>query len=392
MTTFKKKSLLPNGFKDELPPNAHLRAVLEERLLDSFKTFGYELTIPSLAEFQTNLLSGAGAVNDENTFRILDTISNQILGIRADITLQIGRIANVRLSSANRPLRLMYCGDVMRVQAPSVRPSRQFRQIGCELIGIDSIKADIEIITLSTFSLKNLGVTYLSIDLCLPKIVQLCADNLNLNYAEIKPIVEKKDLTSAKKIMNNKNNIFAQMIASIGTYARSIELLRALKNNPDIKNNSAILNLIDRLIKVADELHNNNFNHTITIDICESKGFSFQSGLSFSIFTNQLSTEIGRGGRYIIDDSLESSTGFSIFPDNLLKIIPTPPAQNKIYAPLNSDFKQVGKLRKLGKMVICEIENNLSKPSNDYNKLQAAKMGCDYILDGCDIVKLKKGK
>ena len=91
-------------------------------------------------------------------FRVMDPVSQRMMGIRPDITPQIARIAGARLRHAPRPLRLGYAGDVLRVRGTQLRPERQFTQAGVELIGVDAPAADAEVIVMAAGALADLGV------------------------------------------------------------------------------------------------------------------------------------------------------------------------------------------------------------------------------------------
>ena len=70
------------------------------------------------------------------------------MGIRADMTDQIARIALTRLADEPRPLRLAYAGHVLRLKGTQLNPARQILQVGAELIGTDSAQADAEVVLL----------------------------------------------------------------------------------------------------------------------------------------------------------------------------------------------------------------------------------------------------
>ena len=129
------QALLPPGMVDLLPPEAEFEARTTERLIAAFRRNGYELIKPPLVEFEENLVTGSGAATAAQTFRLMDPDSQRMLAIRADMTLQISRIASSRLSDLPRPLRLSYAGQVLRIKSSNLRPQRQFGQVGAELIG-----------------------------------------------------------------------------------------------------------------------------------------------------------------------------------------------------------------------------------------------------------------
>ncbi len=88
----------------------------------------------------------------------MDPVSQRMMGVRADMTPQVGRIAASRLKGAPRPLRLSYAGQVLRVKGEQMRPERQIGQAGVELIGVESAAADAEAVLLAAEALKQLGV------------------------------------------------------------------------------------------------------------------------------------------------------------------------------------------------------------------------------------------
>ena len=130
MTDSTHRGLLPTGLADILPPEAEFEASVTESLMTSFAQYGYERVKPPLIEFEDVLLSGSGSTTAKQTFRMMDPISQRMLGVRADMTLQIARIASTRLGDVPRPIRLSYAGQVLRVKGSDLRPKRQFGQIG----------------------------------------------------------------------------------------------------------------------------------------------------------------------------------------------------------------------------------------------------------------------
>src|SRR5476651_1254647 len=155
-------ALLPAGLRDLLPPEAETEASAVEALMAVFAAHGYQRVKPPMLEFEDSLLAGSGAAVAEQTFRLMDPDSQRMMGVRADMTLQVARLAATRLANAPRPLRLSYAGEVLRVGAAQLNPERQLRQIGCELIGSLDAAADAEIVLLAYSALTELGVTGLS--------------------------------------------------------------------------------------------------------------------------------------------------------------------------------------------------------------------------------------
>ena len=132
------RGLLPAGLADLLPPDAAREARAIDVAIERFAAFGYERVKPPLVEFEESLLGGPGAALAPQTFRLMDPVSQRMMGVRPDMTVQVARIAVTRLKHEPRPLRLSYGGNVIRVRGNALKPERQFAQVGTELIGVDT--------------------------------------------------------------------------------------------------------------------------------------------------------------------------------------------------------------------------------------------------------------
>src|SRR3712207_4182150 len=134
----------------------------------AFGAHGYERVKPPLLEFEDSLLAGSGAAVAEQTFRLMDPVSQRMMGLRADPTPQVARIAATRLGRQARPLRLCYAGQVLRVRGTQLAPSRQLPQAGIELIGGEAPEADAEVALVAVEALERVGVAAPSLDVTLP--------------------------------------------------------------------------------------------------------------------------------------------------------------------------------------------------------------------------------
>ena len=107
------KSLLPSGLRDQLPPHAAHEAAIVEGLINTCELSGYERVKPPLIEYEDTLFSGPGEAMVHSTFRLMDPVSQKMLGLRSDLTTQVARIASSRLGHTHHPLRLCYTGEVL---------------------------------------------------------------------------------------------------------------------------------------------------------------------------------------------------------------------------------------------------------------------------------------
>ena len=154
------KFLVPEGFKDSLNFDASIEHKYKNSIINYFRDNGFTLIKTPLIEYSKNL--------DNNTLSLKTNKKKDQLSIRNDITPQIIRIASSRLANKIRPLKLCYYGEVVRKMGTILRPERQFQQVGAEIIGSESYKADVEIINLAYETLKKIGVKNIVIEITAP--------------------------------------------------------------------------------------------------------------------------------------------------------------------------------------------------------------------------------
>ena len=121
--------LLPEHFADVLPAQARQIEELRRTLLDVAACYGCELVMPPLLEHIESLLSGTGRELNLKTFKLVDQLSGRTLGVRADSTPQVARIAAHLLNRAG-VTRLCYCGPVLHTRPGGIHASREPLQFG----------------------------------------------------------------------------------------------------------------------------------------------------------------------------------------------------------------------------------------------------------------------
>lgn len=364
--------LLPAGLQDGLPPEAGHAASLVYRLVQRFAAQGYELVKTPLVEFEESLLNGIGAALKSHCFRLMDPVSQRMMGVRPDITPQIARIARTRLNRLPRPLRLSYAGEVLRVRGTQLRPARQFEQVGAELIGAGSAAADAEIVAMAAGALEAIGVQHLSVDLCIPTMAPALAEAMALNPAQLEALrgaLDRKDAAGVEMALADVGDraiaIFTTLLRATGTASGALATLARLDLPP------AATAERDRLAEVVGLVRAAMPGLTLTIDPVEMRGFEYDSGVSFTFFSRGTHGELGRGGRYLAAGS-EPSTGFTLFMDSIAPALPPPPQPRRIFLPQGTMQDVAGRLQGEGWITIAGLE-----PIAD-EAAEARRLGCQH--------------
>lgn len=372
------KALLPQGLRDTLPPDGDHAADIVDRVRRFFRSHGYLRVKPPLVEFEESLLAGPGAAMASETFRLMDPVSQRMMGLRSDITVQIARIASTRLGREPRPLRLAYDGDVLRVRGRQLRPERQFTQIGAELIGTDALAADVEVIVLAVEALKVLGVERLSVDLTEPTLIPalLAADGLDGDGldgddgAPLRAALDRKDAAAVAAAAPDAE-LYGKLLAAAGPAPRAIDMLSALNLGGDAATAA------DQVVAVAQQLAKTLPDLAITIDPVENRGFEYHTGVSFTLFSRGVRGEIGSGGHYIAGRGIEGqteepATGFTLYLDTILRALPEPTVPERVFLPAGTDTATAAALRADGWIAVSGLGNG--------DTAEARRLGCTHIV------------
>jgi ATP phosphoribosyltransferase regulatory subunit len=350
-------ALLPLGLRDLLPPDAAAEALVVGRMMAVLESHGYQRVKPPLVEFEESLLSGPGAAMASETFRLMDPVSQRMIGIRADMTPQVARIAATRLRHAARPLRLAYAGQVLRIKGGQLRPERQIGQVGAELIGADGAAADVEAIALAAEALAGLGIAGLSVDLTLPRLVPALCESLGLAGAQVEAIraaLDHKDAAKLAEIGGAGAPLLGELLAAAGPAARTLAALAPLALPAAAAERARLVEVVALLGSVAPDLK-------ITVDPVESRGFQYDTGISFSFFARAGRAELGRGGRYVAGNghheatAPEPATGFTLYTDTVLAVVPAPEASRRLYLPAGTPLAAGRQLRAEGWVTIAGL-------------------------------------
>ncbi len=353
------KALLPSGFTDLLPPDAQQEAEAIHKLMKVFSAFGYERIKPPLVEFEESLLApGPGAALAGETFRLMDPVSHKMMGVRSDMTPQTARVAISRLGKEPRPLRLAYAGDVLRTRAGHRRIERQFGQAGCELIGVNTSEADIEVCVVALKALHALKLKNASIDLCAPRLLDKIMDAHKVaekDRAEIRACVDRKDLSALEGREKWKKTL-SSLIMAAGAAKKTRKELKDIDLPETAKRDIAHLlevgHALEKAIKALDLE-----GVRVTMDPLENKGFEYQSGIGFTLFAPGVRGELGRGGRYgIYADGVECETaaGFTLYMDTVRMGMPPSKKAQRVFVPAKTGWEEIASLQKEGWTVLRE--------------------------------------
>jgi len=306
-----KNHLLPEGFRDSLPEMAEKEFVLISEFVNLIKKYNFRLVKPPLVEFENSLFFLSKKDNIES-FRVLDPLSQKVMGLRSDITTQIARIACGSLKDQSRPLRLCYFGEILKVNNSYINISRQSTQIGAELIGIDGNDLEVETINIITELLNKYKIKRFDIILSMPTFVESISSDFNLNNDQtlfLKKNLENKNTNELKKISKEVYETSLKLLNCVGVIENKISNLESV-NFP-----SKTQIEVNKYLNSIKNLENKTKDLNLIIDPIEIDKSGYHNGIMFKFYSSSMK-ELFSGGKYRVNN--EECIGFSSLIENLI--------------------------------------------------------------------------
>jgi ATP phosphoribosyltransferase regulatory subunit len=347
--------LLPENIADVLPSEARKIEELRRRLLDRFRSYGYEMVMPPLLEYLESLLTSGGNDLRLRTFKLVDQLSGRTLGLRADITPQVARI-DAHLLNRQGVTRLCYAGNVLHTRPRGLHATREQIQIGAEIYGHAGLEADLEIQQLMLDALRLTGLSSIRLDLCHAGVLGalLAHDAQAAARGEV-----LYDALTGKDVA-----LLAELTADLDAGTR--DALRAL---PRLYGDASVLDdarrqlpalpeitrALDDLAQLAAQVE----DAEVAIDLADLRGYAYHSGAMFSAYVDGVPNAVARGGRYDhvgqAYGRARPATGFSLDLREIARISPVEARGTAILAPWAQDGAlraAVSALRDAGEVVI----------------------------------------
>jgi ATP phosphoribosyltransferase regulatory subunit len=341
MTTPSPDISLPRGVSDFLPDTAAKIGFIEGRIRRVFELWGFRRVITPKLEYEDVLSLGMGEGLKGRTYRFDDRQSGRLLAFPPDITPQIARIVATRLTGWPLPHRISYSGRVLRQTEIQAGRSREIFQSGVELIGLDSPEADAEMVAMAVEALQSFGFEEFKIDM---GQVEFCrgvmeASGLQgLSLHELQQAVARKDSSAVARIMA-ENGMPDGSRAEIAALPRLFGGREVVDEARRVVTNSRSRAALDNLCHVLDILDIHGVSDHLTIDLGETRGLDYHTGITFEGFVAGLGEPVCSGGRY---DNLTGRYGFPApatgFTFNVLSLLQALQKRPELEASTAHDF------------------------------------------------------
>lgn len=355
------------GTADYLPNEVLIRDYLQNSILETYRSCGFERISTPIIEDIENLDKSDGGENLNLIFKIMKrgekleealSTGNEKeiadMGLRYDLTLPLTRYYANNRAKLQNPFKVIQIDRVYRAERPQKGRMREFYQCDIDIIGSDSWTAEVELITTTAKALHNIGFTRFGIRINDRRLLK--AIIMGARFAENECDSVCISLDKLDKI--GFDGVKAELIEKGFDSANVEKLIESIGTTPFTLDNAeklcGKLDCIDNLRKIMDAANSLADGFEVTYDMTLVRGQGYYTGTVFEISSPDFKGAIGGGGRYdnLIGKFLGESipaVGFSIGFERLCAILLEQkykiPTQKKKFAVIYNDDNFIDALK-----------------------------------------------
>lgn len=305
-------SSYPTGVRALLIDDVRRRRRVETAIVAALEARSFEEIVLPIIDFVEPYTGSVDREQQRRSYRFVDR-EGELIAVRSDFTPMVARALAPSLDRVTLPLRVFYRGDVVRHEATRLGARRELFQIGAELVGDDSVEADLGMLALAVELVTAAGISptvVLTDDRIATGLIEGSTASPSARRA-LRSALANKEMMALAAIEGIEPGRVTLLRRVAGGRA-TIEELAAL---PEISEAAQSLAKLQRLVA---ETTGANIVAAVD-DIDEEPGY--YTGVRFRLFEPQSRLRLGQGGRY--DDlysrfgSAASAIGFTLTVDYL---------------------------------------------------------------------------
>lgn len=287
----------PQGSRDYLFEESDDRRRIESALSDLYKENSYRRVITGAVEF-LDVFKGASDIGYDDMYKFED-ISGRATVLRPDNTLPIARLVATRLDQKDFPVRLYYNQNIFLRGKKADGRAHEIAQSGVELIGLSSLEADIEVISMALEGLKRAKLESFKLEIGHAGFLKAVLDEMALDRAQkarICALIESKNYAALGDLLNEIGDTpETALLHKIPRLFGGIDVLEEAKQLYRSKKSDEALEYIRRLYEKLCEL---GVQGDMIIDLGFANRTDYYTGVIFRGYAEGSGVTVLSGGRY----------------------------------------------------------------------------------------------
>ena len=288
------------GFRDSLPENEILRRKLIRVLEDTFQSFGFAPIDTPALEYSEILLGKGGGETDAQVYRFKDH-GDRDVALRFDLTVPFARFMATYWREVSLPFKRYHIGKVWRGENTQRGRYREFMQCDFDIVGTDSVSADLEILLLIKQCFDNIGVSDITIEINHRGVLNKLFESLGCQEhgVEILRLIDKLRKIGFENVRAGLSEFLSKdIVQSILDFITTSESNQATvaKMTDAVGGPNEDSNRLAEISRILDESEIT----CVRINPAITRGLDYYTGLVYETFLDSM-PDIGSvcsGGRY----------------------------------------------------------------------------------------------
>ena len=316
----------PEGVRDIYDGECSDMLMIQNKIHDKFKSFGFNDIITPTFEFLDVFADEISDTNAKELYKFFDKEGN-ILALRPDFTPSMARCVSKYFLESDEPVRICYRGNTFLNTSNLQGKLKESTEMGVELMKDDSVYADAEMITLMIEALQSSGLNDFQISIGNAEYYKGICEEAGIDgdtEREIRELISGKNIFAAESLMIEKNvpAKYRDMLIKFGDFRGDAQ---ALESAMELVNNDRSRKVIERLKELYEVLKLYGVTKYVSFDLGMISMNNYYTGVIFNAYTYGVGDAIARGGRY--DNLLGKfgknapAIGFMIVIDDLISAL-----------------------------------------------------------------------
>ncbi len=300
------------GMRDILPKEQRIRDYIEGKILEAYRSSGFERISTPILEDIENLNKSEGGDNLNLIFKVLkrgeklekalesgnpEELSD--MGLRYDLTLPLSRYFAANRNVLSFPAKIIQIDRSFRAERPQKGRFREFFQCDIDILGDSSPNAEVELIDATTKALFAIGFNDFIVHINDRRILRGMLENMGFAKDSIDSVCisfDKLDKIGVDGVTAEltEKNFPADAVAALKEFmsAGAIKLddVAARCGDPSVADD------LKYVIKTATEISGGKYKIEYTPNLVRGQGY--YTGMVFEITCPQFSGAVAGGGRY----------------------------------------------------------------------------------------------
>lgn len=272
------------------------RNFVKDTIKTVFESFGYDPIETPAIEYAETILGKYGDEGDKLTYHFEDH-GDRHIALRYDQTVPFARYYAANYGSLTTPYKRYEINRVWRADKPQKGRYREFYQCDVDIIGTESILAEVELAKIIFTSLKNLGIENFNIKVNDRKLMDSILDKANIDLEKrilVIRLIDKLDKIGAEAVIDEfkkldlskeQINLIAPLLKNDGTNAEKLEQFKEFESTG-----------VGEFLKY---IKGTEVEEYISFDISLARGLDYYTGLIFETVIPETGLgSVAGGGRY----------------------------------------------------------------------------------------------